>query len=451
MKKTILIPIFQGVEAKNILRTGIFSGLRRHQDIRIVLLVSDQVKKEYFGAEFYGDNIIYEVVGFPRQSFLERFFSSLKKHLVWTETMDIKRRQLFRPDRPIRYFFEWVLNRVLANRPTRKVIRFLDRVLVRDDRSRYLFDRYEPELVFLAHLFGDEEISLLREARRRNVRSVGLINSWDKITSRGMVRLLPDKLVVHNELIKNDAIKYLDMSPDDVIVTGIPHFDNFVFSRPSSKNVFFKAIGADLNSRLLLFCPLGKSFSSLDVKYINLLLSIREKGFIPKDIQIIVRFPPNDDVELDGLKSGEGLIFERPGKRFGNERGLDWDMNSYDAQRLLDTLFYSSLVVCPPSSMSIDAAFFDKPVINICFEEDDDAYGRINDYYEMTHYKKILDTRGVRLVYNQEDLIYWVNSYLERPEIDRAGRDSMVKQQCWKTDGKSGERVAVFVLKLLSL
>ena len=126
-------------------------------------------------------------------------------------------------------------------------------------------------------------------------------------------------------------------------------------------------------------------------------------------------------------------------------------MNSYDAQRLLETLFYSSLVVCPPSSMSIDAAFFDKPVINICFKEDDDAHGRINDYYEMTHYKKILDTRGVRLVYNQEDLIYWVNGYLERPEIDRAGRDTMVKQQCWKTDGKSGERVAMFVLKLLSL
>lgn len=451
MKKTILIPIFQGVEAKNILRTGIFSGLRKHPDIRIVLLVLDQAKKEYFGAEFYGDNIVYEVVEPFRKSFLERCFSSFKKYLIRTETMDIKRRQLFYQNRPARYFLEWGLNRVFANRSTRRLVRFLDFMLVRDSGPQYLFDKYDPELVFLAHLFGDEEISFLREAKRRNVLSVGLINSWDKITSRGMVRLLPEKLVVHNELIKNDAIEYLDMFSDDVVVTGIPHFDNFVFSKPNARNVFFEAIGADPERRLLLFCPLGKSFSSLDVKYINLLSKIREKGLIPKDLRIIVRFPPNDDVELDGLENKDDLIFERPGRRFGKERGLDWDMNSDDAQRLLDTLFYSSLVVCSPSSISIDAAFFDKPVINICFKEDDDARGHINDYYKMTHYKKILDTRGVRLVHNQEDLIYWVNNYLERPDIDRVERDTMVKQQCWKTDGRSGERVVVFLLKLINL
>ena len=56
---------------------------------------------------------------------------------------------------------------------------------------------------------------------------------------------------------------------------------------------------------------------------------------------------------------------------------------------------------------------------------------------------------GVRLAKSREDLIKYVNMYLKDPSIDREGRKRMVVEQCYKFDGKSGERIANHVLNLL--
>ena len=53
---TIFISVFQGVEAKNILRTDIFRILRERQGLRIVLFVQDKAKEEYFRKQFIGEN-----------------------------------------------------------------------------------------------------------------------------------------------------------------------------------------------------------------------------------------------------------------------------------------------------------------------------------------------------------------------------------------------------------
>ena len=45
--KTIFITIFQGVEAKNILRTKVFAELMKHPDIRPVLFVQSRERAEY--------------------------------------------------------------------------------------------------------------------------------------------------------------------------------------------------------------------------------------------------------------------------------------------------------------------------------------------------------------------------------------------------------------------
>src|SRR3989338_5218191 len=188
---TIFIPIFQGVEARNILRTDIFKILRRQNDLRIVLFVTSQDRKEYFEKEFFGQNIVYEVAPFYRSPAFQWFFGFLKFNLINTKTIDLKRRiQLEQDGNRLKYFSKFLINRLFANKFFRKTIRTLDYLLVKDDNYREYFDKYRPDMVFLAHLFSDTKISFLRQAKKMGIKSVGLINSWDKITSRCMVRLL---------------------------------------------------------------------------------------------------------------------------------------------------------------------------------------------------------------------------------------------------------------------
>jgi CDP-glycerol glycerophosphotransferase (TagB/SpsB family) len=125
-------------------------------------------------------------------------------------------------------------------------------------------------------------------------------------------------------------------------------------------------------------------------------------------------------------------------------------MSSDDLQHLLDTLYHSSLLVAYPTSLVVDIAIFDKPIINIGFEtrQEPDPYKRPTVYYGLTHLQKPFSTGAIQVVKNQEELAEWINRYLADPALDREARKKLVDQQCWKLDGRSGERIAQAILKV---
>lgn len=459
--RTIFIPIFQGVEARNILRTDIFKILKNQKDPRIVLFVSNKQKEEYFKKEFYGENIFYEVFDKYKKPSANGLFTFLKFILIKTKTMDMRRKVQLAEDRNfLSYYFRTIFNRIFARRIWRKLVRWLDYKFVRDENFVEIFEKYQPDLVFLAHLFGDEETSILRQAKKRKIKSIGLINSWDKITSRCMIRLLPQKLIVHSPTVKKEAIQHVDMDIKDIEIVGIPHYDVFFNSLSSPKEKFYKKIGCDINKRLLVFCPLGKSYSDIDFEIINLISDAQIKNLIPADVQIMVRYPPNDIVDEGGFKNRDKLIIIQPGIRFTAQtarlgstmsRRVDWDMGDADIQLLLDTLFYASLIVCHSSTIVIDAAIFDKPVINYNLKSRMPVVvvGDPSWMYELTHSDYIKRTGASRMVETEQKLIKWINKYLKEPELDRENRKKLMMEQCWKFDGRSGERTANFILDFL--
>ncbi|MFA5838563.1 MAG: CDP-glycerol glycerophosphotransferase family protein [Candidatus Paceibacterota bacterium] len=451
--KTILIPIFQGVEARNILRTDIFKKLREQKDIKIVLLVSNEYKLEYYKKEFGEDNLLkFEIFDDFKKSFLEKLFSKFKIYLLNTETMDIKRKLRLHDSKNYpRYLVSFVFNRIIARPFFIKVARFLDYYLIKDNNFKNLFDKYNPNLVFLAHLFGDIEISILREAKKRNIKTVGFINSWDKLTSRCILRISPDWLIVPNEITKKEAIKYQNIDEKSIFVSGPPQFDIYKqYANYSKREDFCKKHNIDPSKKIILFCPLGSTFSNFDWLTIEMLNDLYQNREIPQDIHFIVRFPPNDIVNIKDNIDKSIFSFQTPGIRFSSKRGIDWDMNEEDVKLLIDTVHHSSLVICFPSTISIDASILDRPVMNVNFLYDK----RFNmeglfHYYQMTHYKELLKHNGIKLVKNKEELTDTINKYLENPNLNKEGRMSIVNEQVWKFDGKAGERVANFLVKLI--
>lgn len=451
--RTILIPIFQGVEARNILRTDIFKKLRENENIKIVFLVSNEYKLEYYKKEFSEDDLLkFEVFNNFRKSFLEKLFSKFKIYLLKTETMDIKRKlRLHNSKNYPRYFISFIFNRIIARPFFIEIFRFLDYYLVKDKNFKYIFDKYKPDLVFLAHLFGDDEISILRETKKRNIKSVGFINSWDKLTSRCILRISPDWLIVPNEITKKEAIKYQNIDEKRIFISGPPQFDIYEqYKNYLSREEFCRKYNIDPSKKIILFCPLGNSFSNFDWKVAELLNQFYINKKIPTDVHIIVRFPPNDDVDIRENVNSSIFSFQKPGVRFNSKRGVDWDMKDEDNRLLVDTIYNSSVVVCFPSTMSIDSSVLNKPVININFLYDKkfDTDGLFH-YYRMVHYKNILKHGGIKLVKTGEEFVLSLCDYLSDPTLDEKGRKKIVSEQVWKSDGKAGERIANFLVKLL--
>ena len=450
--KTIFIPIFQGVEVRNILRTDVFKILKQQNDLMIVLFVTNQERKEYFEKEFFGKNIVYEVVPIYCPPILNWLFNFLKFNLIKTKTIDLKRKIQFEQDRNLfKYVWKLGFNRIFASKIFRKTVRFLDYYLRRDGNYSEYFEKYNPDLILSAHLFSDTEVSIIRQARQRGIKAVVLIISWDKITSRCMVAVLPDKLIVNNDIIKKEAIKFIDMKVGVIEVVGVPHYDLYL-NKKSDRGEFVRKLGFSTDKKLVVFAPWGKERSDADKDIIQLIYRILKEDLAYLNAQLLVRFPPNDDVELGKDFLNKNIIYQKPGRRFSKERGVDWDMSFEDINELINTLYHSSLIISFTSSIAIDAAVFDKPVINIKFDTRpfDPSNRKPSRFYETEHYSKLLATGGVRLVHNENELSFWIKNYLENPETNSKERRRIIEEQCWKHDGRAGFRIANFILNYLN-
>lgn len=451
--KTILFPVLQGVVARNLLRTDFFDLLFRRNDIRVIILVNSKEKKEYLEKEFGAGNIIYEVIGSFIEPSFQSIFTFLKYNLLRTERMDIRRKIYLHESRNfVVYYARLFFNRLFARPFFLQIARKMDMLLVNDKNFIYLFEKYRPDLLLSAHPFSDIEASLIRQANKRHILSIGIINSWDKMTSRSILRILPDKLIVHNEIVKREAILYTGMNEKDIMVVGVPHYDIFFRGKPRERVEFYARFNIDPEKRIILFCPTGQYYGKNDIEIINTLIKLQVSNLIGSDIQIFVRFPPNDNVDIKGISDLSKVIFYQPGIRFSSKRGIDWDMDFEDIQLLYDTLYWSALIICPPSSLSIDASIVDRPIINIKFG-DTRTYStdNINLYYDSDHYKNILRHGGVRLVLNESELILWIKRYLNDQSLDRDGRRLIAEEQCYKLDGQSSRRMSKVILNSLKL
>mgnify|MGYP001593898715 FL=1 len=353
----------------------------------------------------------------------------------------------------MRYLVSSGISMFLARRLWRKMARWGDLHLVRNPVFSPYFEKYQPQCVFLANLFDEMEIALLREAKQRKVPTIGFIGSWDKITTKGFIRILPDRLMVPNRFVWDEARIYADADQKTLSLTGMPSYDQY--AKPDgilSREEFFKKIGCDPATHLMVLAPPGASFGGADWDVIDFLHALFEDGEIQDKVSLLVRFQPNDFSHPEELAKRPWLHYDIPGIRFSTKRGTDWDMTPSELLHLKNTLFHSSLVLTCGSSIGIDAAIFGKPVITLNFETQVGRPPLQNPIlrYGTVHIQRAFATGGMRLVNNKEELLAWIHAYLEDPSLDEEKRRQLVQTHCWRVDGRAGERIANGIIEALT-
>ncbi len=446
---------------KNLFRTGVIALLLAEPEVRVVALMKSAERVARYQKEFAHPGLSYEVVpyGGVFRGRLNTFFEWLKFALLRTETTDLHRLTTMRQTgNVVSYWVGKMVNRLIARPSVVRLARALDLLLVRDSAYRPYFDKHAPDLVFLAHLFEEPETHILREAKRRGIKTVALVNSWDKVTTRCVMRLLPEKVIVFNESIKAELISHNGVREADIFVSGIPQYDRYFTRAPSSREAFFERIGLDPRAKLVVYAPFGQMFSASDWDVIDLLHRLNAEGKFGAGVEILVRFQPNDKLDRAEVEKRPHLRYDYPGIRLSSNRfaystrSIDWDMDEADLAHLYDTLAHLSLLIAYATSMVVDAAIFEKPVININFDLPSSAQGFSQSptlYYRKTHYRKALATGGIRLVGSPDELAVWVRRYLADPTLDREKRQRLVGEQCTFTDGRSAQRLAQAILRCL--
>lgn len=434
--KTVFITSFHGLVSR-VLEAGIIDLLKK-AGVRIILFVSAD-KADYFKKVFSGPAVSIEPIDY-RPTLWEKRFNNLALLFLPTRTMRVKWRCDIR--NRLGYFLNSIVPRFLPPAFLGFILQRLENVFVHPELDLY-FKKYNPDLVFSTDLQINSDIAFLKVARQMGVKTVGMIRSWDNPTAKGLLRFVPDKIIAVNEVVKEEVVQYNGVAAGKIAVTGFPPYDAYV-NRPRRNRVdFFKELGADPNKKLIFFAPAGDRYIDTDWQLFEILRSAP---------QILVRFPPGDTVTLKNFQRPPNMFFYQPGVGFGKGGFKSREMTYEDVFSLADQLYYSDVIITGPSTIIVDAAAFDKPIIFYAIdgEEKDRPYCQsLRRYYDYDHLKKIIQTGGVRLARNRQELLAGINKYIADPSLDAEGRRRIREEQCWRLDGKSSSRLANCILSLL--
>lgn len=460
-KRTILMPIYHGMRARSIFYTDIYSDLVADPNIKIVVVVP-AIKIDFYREEHKEKNVIFEPLDIRSEPEIGRVLNRVAFNLLPTSTVRGKQKLYYhRYGNYLKFLVTRTANRVLGPLPiSRGIVRFLDKKLVPLNQGVVeLLNKYKPDLVVIPDVvFGPDRI-FLRAAKRLGFRVVAMARSWDNLTSKGFVQVLPDKLVVYTPQMVKEAIKYVGMAKENIFMGGPPQFDMY-FRKPAlSREEFLKQRGIDPAKKIILCAPFFDRYTGSAVVMINELARAIDDGRLPKNTHLLVRYRPGTPAIREGLliDSPHITITEPCVKTFEvfnlQTPSEDFEWTKDDVDLLIHSLKYSDVVINTVSTLSVDASVFDKPVINVRFDADPTTpfmHSVMVMLPDHDHYKAIEASGGVKLVGSMNHMISAINDYLKNPKLDAEGREKLRQEQIVFMDGKAGQRIAELIKKELN-
>lgn len=443
--KTVFVTIFDGAISKNVLRTDIARILLDRY--RIVFFVPAN-KIEYYKSEFTHTNAIFEVTPRADYPLFERRFHALALSSLHTNTVQIKIYHDYVAKRDLlRVFFRFVLWQVGRIRTFHRLMRWVY-WHVQDTSFDAFFDKYSPSGVFVPNMISNEDFRLVKAARRHGVISLGMPKSWDNFTGKTFFNIFPDWVMVQNEVMFEQAQKLYNYPKERLTQVGFPSFDVYHDPRLLTRAAFCARMGLDPTKKIILYAAAGHQLAPRDEHVLNFLIqNISVHADLKDRVQVLVRPHPKYEFRKDIIATKPFVVIDAPGISITEKSG-SWEFKDGDVSHLTNSIAHMDLLISTMSTLNLEGAIFDKPLISIGFEADKqyplaDSTAR---YYGYEQTQEFIHTGGVSIAYNGEEFIRQIVAYLRNPALHSGERKRLVKRMVGDVDGNAGKRVAACII-----
>lgn len=327
-------------------------------------------------------------------------------------------------------------------------IRLLDELVKRredlDVIERQLLD-LQPSLVVSTNCVSStHEAPYILAARALGIPTLGCILSFDNLTSRGLVPAF-DYYAVWNARMRDQVLRfYPESKAERVRITGTPQFDfhkreQFRWSRDKT----LERIGLRNGERYILYGGNLSLYTPSEPKLVAELAQRCAATPSLREHRIVVRPHPQDEsARWEEVKThNPRIIVTKPGKPEDDPFGCE------DQALLVNTLRHADVCLNVASTISLDSAVVDTPVICVAFAGrrggEEDRFCR--DVYNTEHYRPIADSGGVRLAFSMEQLVDEIVGYVHDQSRDGESRRALVNEECGVVDGLAAQRVVEMV------
>lgn len=340
-----------------------------------------------------------------------------------------------------------------------KAVLNITRRIYEDSHYRELIDEYRPSVIFSSHPFVDSDMQLVVNGKRKGIPTVSMIHSWDNLTSKGRLLETSDYILVWNEIMKSEALYlYPEVRKERISAVGIPQHDYLVNDEwQIERSEFLRQIGADPSKKVVTYISRGGKYSNYkESENIRCLIDAMNNGTFPGKVQLIIR-------EIHGLTRLQyhqtlgpmpGVIYDIPDSSNFPSVGDDhrWKNDPRALYHLGNLLKHSDVIINYASTITLDAMYFDKPIIWPIYEwehlssREQDEFGKHELDYPC--YQPVISTNAPDIASSPQNLVELVKDALMNPAGKTAQRKELQQQYNPFHDGGAGLRVAKLIEKL---
>jgi hypothetical protein len=336
-------------------------------------------------------------------------------------------------------------------------IQWLARLLEAEITRRPVFRDYQqllrrlnPRIVFCTHQRPATVQPIVLAARALGIPTVTFIYSWDNLSSKGRIAAPFDYYLVWSELMKRELLRYYpDVHAERVVVTGTPQFDAYAEeSLYLTRERFCRVIGADPARPLICYSGGDRGTCPNEPEQLAVLLELARRGRLERNPQIMFRPSPADEgSRFDWVREAyPELIFSRPRWLFAPDSNWASNMPTQeDVSLLVNLARHADVGVNMASTMTMDFAVFDKPVVNIAYWSKDPRNLQTAPwlkYYAYEHYKPVVELGAVRVAASADEPADSVTEALRDPSACAPGRRALLELQMDQPPGGAALRQA---------
>jgi hypothetical protein len=303
-----------------------------------------------------------------------------------------------------------------------------------------LIDDVRPDLVILSMVQTHMVTPYAMAAVRHGVPIFGINGSWDQPTTKGPLCPGVRRIVVQNEIVRDELVRYHGVDAERIAVIGWLQMDAFVRGIIPDRDEACRRLGMSPEHRYVLFAANAPRLGLHEQEVFRDLVARRHAGALPADVILVCRCHPQDrDWQRRwGWAVGiQGVIVEPP------------DLGPLE--HLAAVIRHASVVLASAGSINLDAVALDTPTIGMAWEDERLPYwDRPARAYELEHLAGLRTSRGMMFARDLDELVSCCSRYLANPGVDADARAELRERYLHRLDGNAATRLVAEVEAVLS-
>jgi hypothetical protein len=417
---TILLTVQTGMVVRDVLRSGPLERILSHPDARVVMLTPG-ARDTAFLREFENSRVeILPQVPYGPSPMLWRLMLRRWRHAPSARVADAMHR-------------------------------LEERLIPVPREYAELFQTYRPELVVSGDPLRPSDANLIKAARQHGIPSLGSVRSWDNILKH--LRTRPDALTVWNATNAREAVEVDRFRPQQVTQVGAPQLDVYFGPHDGglSREALCAEMGLDPSRKILVLATSSFTYDSDQTYLVDLVVDAIRARTIQQPVQVVLRLHPDDRAgRYLKYRHAPEVVLDVPENYLAT---LGWTMNGADMRRMVALLRHADAMVNFATTVTLEAAITDTPTLLVAFSpiDPEEMHRYVVGLHFRMHYKGLVDRDLVPVAWNADQLVGWINRYLDDPSAYRTQRAEIVRDWVQFTDGRSGERLGDAILRAAGL